>query len=116
MSMPILKKNYFLVVAHDQPGAGANRAKHAQEHLAYNQPFTEKGLLVAGGGVLPDGVNSSDADAQGRMVGSYFIFQADTTEQVWDSLRKDTFYASGEVWDHSKITVTPVLPAFPRVE
>ena len=72
------------------------------------------------------------------MVGSYYIFQADTAEQVWESLRKDAFYASGEVvsaratssegaddltvpdicvqWDHSRITITPVLPAFPRVE
>ena len=47
MSIPILKKNYFLVVLHDQPDAWSNRAKHAQEHLAYNRPLTEKGLLGA---------------------------------------------------------------------
>ena len=93
---------------------------------------------VAGGAVLPDGVSSSDTDAQRKMVGSYYIFQADTADQVWDSLKRDSFYASGEVvsarattsegvddlnipdiciqWDHSRITITPVLPAFPRVE
>ena len=45
MSMPILKKNYFLVAAHDRPDAWSNRVKHPQEHLAYNRPLTEKGFL-----------------------------------------------------------------------
>ena len=30
-------------------------------------------------------------------MGSYIVLQADTVEQVWDSLKKDVFYASGEV-------------------
>ncbi|KAM5545108.1 hypothetical protein V8D89_001219, partial [Ganoderma adspersum] len=139
---PNPQNNYFLVVAHDQPDAGARRAKHVQEHMAYNQPFAENGRVVAGGGLLPDGANASDADVHGKIVGSYIVFQADTAEQVWDSLKKDVFYASGEVvgaratsfrgwqqgadsvivpgvyvqWDHSRIAVTPVFSAFPRVE
>ena len=45
MSVPTLKKNCFLVVAHDQPDAGARRAKHVPEHMAYNQPFAESGRI-----------------------------------------------------------------------
>ncbi|PIL32844.1 hypothetical protein GSI_04961 [Ganoderma sinense ZZ0214-1] len=116
MSVPTLKKNYFLVVAHDQPDAEARRTKHAQEHMAYNQPLIENGTLVVGGGVLPDGVQSSDAHVLAKVRGSYLIIQADTAEHVWDSLKKDAFYSSGEVWDHGRITVTPVFPAFPQVE
>ncbi len=33
----------------------------------------------------------------GKIVGSYLVIQADTMEQVWDSLKKDIFYSSGEV-------------------
>ena len=45
MSVPTRKKNYFLVVAHDQPDAGARRAKHIPAHMAYNQPFAESGRI-----------------------------------------------------------------------
>ena len=42
-------------------------------------------------------MNASDGDVHTKIVGSYMVFQADTPEQVWDSLKKDAFYASGEV-------------------
>ena len=45
MSLPTLTKNYFLVVAYDQPDSGTLRAKHTPEHMAYNQPFIDNGYL-----------------------------------------------------------------------
>ncbi|EJF57247.1 hypothetical protein DICSQDRAFT_183295 [Dichomitus squalens LYAD-421 SS1] len=116
MSAPTLKKNYFLIVAPDLPGANANRVKHTPEHLTYNRPLSENGYIVAGGALLPEGSNSSDAGVHDNLAGSYLVVQADTIEQAWDALKKDVYYSSGEVWDQSKVTVTPVWVALPKVE
>ncbi|KAI0753510.1 hypothetical protein C8Q80DRAFT_1095962 [Daedaleopsis nitida] len=112
MSAPL--KNYFLVYAPDLPNA--QRAKHSPEHMKQNVPLVQSGCIVAGGGLLPQDVNSSDANVLGKITGSFLVVQAETMETAWETLKKDAFYTSGEVWDREKITVTPVFVGVPSVE
>ncbi|KAI0740619.1 hypothetical protein C8Q76DRAFT_198115 [Earliella scabrosa] len=109
-----LKYNYFLVNAPDQPNS--QRAKHGAEHLQQNAPLAQSGYVVVGGALLPTGAVSSDADALAKLVGSVIIVKAESVDHVWETLKKDVFYTSGEVWDNTKITVTPVYIGVPQVE
>ncbi|TFK84856.1 hypothetical protein K466DRAFT_495826 [Polyporus arcularius HHB13444] len=114
MSVPALKKNYYLIHAPDIPNA--QRAKHIAAHMATSAPLVQSGYIVAGGGFLPQTAHSSDADALAKISGSFILVQADTAEQAWETLRKDAFWESGEVWDREKVTVTPVYVGVPKVE
>ncbi|RDX47480.1 hypothetical protein K466DRAFT_210106 [Polyporus arcularius HHB13444] len=111
---PAPKKNYYHIHALDIPNA--QRAKHNAGHLEITLPLVESGYIVAAGGLLPQTAHSTDADAFTKISGSFFIVQADTAEQAWETLKKDPFWHSGEVWDHEKTTVTPAYVAVPRVE
>ncbi len=59
--------------------------------------LTNFDLAVAAGGLLPQTAHSTDADAFTKISGSFFIVQADTAEQAWETLKKDPFWHSGEV-------------------
>ena len=52
---------------------------------------------VAGGGLLQKGTMTTDADAKEKMNGSCIIVRAESEAQVWETLRLDPFYTSGEV-------------------
>ena len=91
---------------------------------------------MAGGGILPDGVHYSDADALDKVTGSFVVVRADTAESVWEYLKKDPFYTSGEVvriavayytgrntdfrltgqWNRDTIRVTSVFLGAPKVQ
>ncbi|KAI0800383.1 hypothetical protein C8Q74DRAFT_1323925 [Fomes fomentarius] len=116
MSPPVSKnsKNYFLVNAPDIPNA--QRAKHTPLHMQQNTPLLENGYYVVGAAILPAGSHSSDAGVHSKIAGSVCIVKVNDAEEVWETLKKDVFYTSGEVWDCAKITVTPVFIAFPTVE
>ena len=43
VSLPTLKKDYFLVIAPDLPGASANLANHDPERQTYNASLLQKG-------------------------------------------------------------------------
>ncbi|KAH9925923.1 uncharacterized protein BXZ73DRAFT_49637 [Epithele typhae] len=106
-------KNNFLVHILDLPDAYAERMKHSPVHMEQNGPIMESGRLVAAGGILQSGARSSDADALQKVVGSWMVASAETEEEVWELLRKDIYYTSGEVWDHKKITVSATFVAIP---
>ncbi|RPD58153.1 hypothetical protein L226DRAFT_537289 [Lentinus tigrinus ALCF2SS1-7] len=114
MSFAASKKNYYLINAPDI--SNSQRAKHTPQHMENSMPLVRSGYIVAAGVFLPAGINSSDADAVNKASGSYVIVQADTVEQAWATLKEDVFWTSGEVWDHDKLTVTPVYVAVPKVE
>ncbi|KAI0741861.1 hypothetical protein C8Q80DRAFT_1196684 [Daedaleopsis nitida] len=39
----------------------------------------------------------SDADAMDNVTGSFIVLRANNVEQIWDVLKSDSFYVSGEV-------------------
>ena len=53
--------------------------------------------IAAGGGVLKKGTLTTDADIMSKLTGSAFFVRADSEEEVWENLRKDPYYTSGEV-------------------
>ncbi|KAI0705314.1 hypothetical protein C8T65DRAFT_653010 [Cerioporus squamosus] len=114
MSVPTLKKNYYLINAPDLPNA--QRAKHTPQHMVASAPLVQSGYIVAGGGLLPQTADSSDADAITKISGSFLVVQADTAEHALEKLKEDPFWTSGEVWDREKVTVTPVYVGVPKVE
>ncbi|KAH9925927.1 uncharacterized protein BXZ73DRAFT_543, partial [Epithele typhae] len=75
----------------------AQRAKHLAENTENSTPFVQSGRVVLAGGVLRDGVVSSQADARQKVKGSLMIASAETAEELWDFIRKDIFWTSREV-------------------
>ncbi|KAI0628390.1 hypothetical protein C8Q77DRAFT_1162133 [Trametes polyzona] len=104
------KLNYFLVHIPDLPNA--QRTKHEREHIEHNGLLIQSGLIRLGGGLLPPETKATDADAHQKIVGSWIIVQADSIDAVSSVVKKDIYYTSGEVWDHEKIQITPVLMPF----
>ncbi|KAI0827645.1 hypothetical protein BC628DRAFT_145746 [Trametes gibbosa] len=109
MSSSTPQSNFFIVQAEDLPNA--ERVKHTGVHMAQNTPLISSGIIRAGGGLLPKAVKSSDADATQRIIGSWIVVQAVSVDAVWETIKKDIFYTSGEVWDREKILVTPAYMA-----
>ncbi|KAH9856785.1 hypothetical protein C2E23DRAFT_721954 [Lenzites betulinus] len=105
--------DYFMIKAMDVPNS--ERVKHTELHVAQNTPLISSGIIRAGGGLLPQDVKSSDANARQNIIGSFIIVQATSIDAVWETIKKDIFYTSGEVWDHEKITVTPAYMAIKQV-
>ncbi|KAI0359268.1 hypothetical protein OH77DRAFT_1434549 [Trametes cingulata] len=114
MDLPKLKNNYYLVYIQDVPNS--QRSKHEEEHMHQNLPLIQNGYIKVGGALLPPDGKSTDADALNELVGSFMIVQADSAEAVWELLKKDAYYTSGEVWDHNKIFVTPAYVATTEVK
>ncbi|KAI0333278.1 hypothetical protein GY45DRAFT_1319889 [Cubamyces sp. BRFM 1775] len=112
--LPKLKKNYFFVYAPDIPNA--QRTKHIPEHMVQNTPLIKNGVIKLGGGLLTADAKSTDADARDKIDGSFIVIQGESTEEVWALVKKDVFYTSGEVWDHSKIVVKPAFLAIPEAK
>lgn len=50
-----------------------------------------------GGGLLPADVKSTDPGAEDKIVGSFIVVKAESIDVVWDTIKKDIFYTSGEV-------------------
>ncbi|TFK84842.1 hypothetical protein K466DRAFT_552933 [Polyporus arcularius HHB13444] len=109
MSSP--RDSYFLIVAPDVPNS--QREKYKTQHIEYNTPSIQGGYIVSGGALLPDGTVAADADALEKLSGSFIIVKADSSEKVWEKLKGDIYYSSGEVWDHGKLQVTSIFLAIP---
>ena len=54
-------------------------------------------LVVAAGGLLAKGALSSDADAFQKSKGGFMIVKAADEATVWEKLKVDPYYTSGEV-------------------
>ena len=57
-----------------------------------------------GGGVLPPDSKTSDADVFQKVDGTFIVVRGESVEDVWEKLKKDVFYASGEVVSISAVT------------
>ncbi|KAJ3013967.1 hypothetical protein NUW54_g1432 [Trametes sanguinea] len=111
---PTFKNNYFLVYISDVPNA--QRSKHQEAHLTHNLSMIQNGTIKAGGALLAPTSKTSDPDALKNVTGSWFVLRAENIEKAWDIVKQDPFYASGEVWDQERITVTAAYTAIQEVK
>ncbi|KXN90142.1 hypothetical protein AN958_04632 [Leucoagaricus sp. SymC.cos] len=103
----------FLVYAPDKTEEGTleKRLSVRSQHLESAKAKFTTGLVRVGGVLLtPESVATSDAPK--KMIGSVFIYEADSIEQVWETVKGDIYYTSG-VWDTEKLTVLPYIIATP---
>ena len=80
----------YLVIARDgqDPEAPARRAAVRAQHLEGARPLAEHGTMKVGGAIL---------DAQGGMIGSALILEADDEAAVRALLEQDVYHRAG-VW------------------
>ncbi|CCM05874.1 uncharacterized protein FIBRA_08111 [Fibroporia radiculosa] len=107
---PALHK--FFVYAPDLPGPETpkRRVAHLPEHFKTALPLIKSGFIVYGGGVLtPESVSMPGAEE--IMIGSFLICAGESLEAVLETLKKDVFYHSGEVWDVEKLVILPAKVA-----
>ncbi|KAL7277530.1 hypothetical protein ACG7TL_008453 [Trametes sanguinea] len=111
---PTYKHNYFLVHILDVPDA--QHTKHLEAHAKVFMPLMQNGTLKIGGALLPQTTKTSDSDVLKKTIGAWMIIRAEDIETVWEIIKQDPFYTSGEVWDHDKITVTPAYMVLTEVK
>jgi uncharacterized protein YciI len=92
----------FLVIARDgqDPEAPARRAAVRTEHLLGARTLAERGTLHVGGAML---------DAQGTMIGSTMLLEADDEAAVRAILEHDVYHRAG-VW--RSVEIHPFKRAF----
>ncbi|KAH9485231.1 Protein YciI [Psilocybe cubensis] len=103
----------FFVYAPDktEPGTLERRLSVREKHLVGAKVSHESGFIRIGGAVTtPDAITNPDAPK--NMVGSTFLFEAESIDQVKKYIENDIYYTSG-VWDPEKIVILPFFSAFP---
>ncbi|KAF9484511.1 hypothetical protein BDN70DRAFT_872544 [Pholiota conissans] len=112
-SSAVSTKHRFFVYAPDKTEEGtlARRLSVRPQHLEGAKSGHESGFIRIGGMVTtPEAVTNPDAPKQ--MVGSTFIFEADSLDEVKKAIESDIYYTAG-VWDSEKIVILPFFSAFP---
>ena len=54
--------------------------------------------------MLPPDSKTSDADVFQKVDGTFIVVRGESVEDVWEKLKKDVFYTSGEVVSISALT------------
>ncbi|KJA27721.1 hypothetical protein HYPSUDRAFT_156978 [Hypholoma sublateritium FD-334 SS-4] len=106
-------KHRFFVYAPDKTEEGtlARRLSVRPKHIEGAKVGHESGFIRIGGMfTTPEAVINPEAPKQ--MLGSTFIFEAESLEQVKKYIESDIYYTSG-VWDPEKIVILPFFSAFP---
>ncbi|KIM45093.1 hypothetical protein M413DRAFT_441756 [Hebeloma cylindrosporum] len=106
-------RHRFFVYAPDktEDGTLARRLAVRERHLVGAKEGHESGFIRIGGMLTtPDAVTNPEAPR--KMLGSTFIFEAESIEEVKKSIEGDIYYTSG-VWDPEKIVILPFFSAFP---
>nr|GAT48822.1 predicted protein [Mycena chlorophos] len=101
----------FLVYApdHTDKDAFSRRMSVRATHLdVAKQNIANGKFLVAGALLTPESLHSEEK----KMVGSSFIVEAETLEEVKEIMEKDIYYTSG-VWDPEKLVILPFVAATP---
>ncbi|KAF8875800.1 hypothetical protein CPB84DRAFT_1689464 [Gymnopilus junonius] len=106
-------RHRFFVYAPDktEPGTLERRLSVREQHLVGARAGHESGFIRIGGMLTtPDAITNPDAPK--KMVGSAFILEAETIDQVKNMIENDIYYTSG-VWDPEKVVILPFFSAFP---
>ena len=78
----------YALVRRDRPSRAENRARLHSAHAAYQDPFLK--LIVYGGGLVKDGVDTSGDVNIHDVTGNIIVFEADR-ETVEDFHRNDPY-------------------------
>ncbi|TEB37487.1 hypothetical protein FA13DRAFT_1705674 [Coprinellus micaceus] len=100
-----------LETAHERTGQGLIRMLDTvvnSVHAALTIP--PPSLVLEAACSTPESIASPDAPK--KLIGSTFIYQAESLEEVKKLVESDVYYQSG-VWDPEKIVITPFAPATP---
>ncbi|KAF9567916.1 hypothetical protein CPC08DRAFT_626012 [Agrocybe pediades] len=111
-SSATIKHNFF-VYAPDktEPGTLQRRLSVRETHLGGAKERHETGFIQIGGAITtPEAITNPDAPK--NMVGSVFLIQAESIDDVKKMIENDIYYTSG-VWDADKIVIAPFFSAFP---
>lgn len=103
----------FFVYAPDKTEEGTfeRRLSVRPTHLETAKERTLKGIIRIGGALLtPESIATPTADK--KMIGSTFICEADTIDEVKALIQSDIYYTAG-VWDADKIVILPFAAATP---
>ncbi|RPD57323.1 hypothetical protein L226DRAFT_467600 [Lentinus tigrinus ALCF2SS1-7] len=109
-SAPATRHN-FIVYAPDMTDAGAlqRRLSVRPAHLEKAAEYIQGGMFkVAGAMLSPESIASPTAEK--KMVGSVFICEAESLEDVRKFMESDVYYTSG-VWDKDKLVILPLALA-----
>ncbi|KAF9497321.1 hypothetical protein BDN71DRAFT_1467774 [Pleurotus eryngii] len=103
----------FFVYAPDktEDGTFEKRLSVRPEHVEMAKKNIADGIIRVGGFLLtPESIATPDAPK--KMIGSTFIVEAASIDEVRKLVEGDIYYKSG-VWDADKITILPFLPVTP---
>jgi len=111
MSNPIRPK--FFVYAPDNitEGTFAKRLSVRSEHIERVKGIYANGIIRVGGVLLSPESLSAPPESQ-KMVGSTFICEAESLDDVKKLVEEDIYYKEG-VWDKEKIVILPMIAATP---
>ncbi|KIY71136.1 hypothetical protein CYLTODRAFT_419139 [Cylindrobasidium torrendii FP15055 ss-10] len=106
-------KSFFFVYAPDMtdPGALERRLAVRSKHFEDAGPRFDKGLIRIAGAQLDENTPELEG-GQKNMVGSIFICEATSIEEIREIITTDIYYTSG-VWDKEKLVIRPFLSARP---
>ncbi|KAJ8518046.1 hypothetical protein ONZ45_g4849 [Pleurotus djamor] len=103
----------FFVYAPDKTEEGTyeRRLSVRPQHLEMAKENIAKGFIRVGAALLtPESIATPDAEK--KLIGSTFICEAETLEDVKKAVEADIYYTSG-VWDAEKIVILPLIAATP---
>ncbi|KAG8984298.1 hypothetical protein FRB90_005415 [Tulasnella sp. 427] len=97
--------NIFVVWAPDDeaPGTFEKRMSVREEHAARGR--ADPTVRLGGPMLTPESVTGGDK----KLIGSMFLIEAATIEEVREKIELDVYWRTG-VWDKSKVTILPFLP------
>ncbi|RDX47528.1 hypothetical protein OH76DRAFT_1354079 [Lentinus brumalis] len=104
-------RHKFIVYAPDMTDADTlqRRLSVRPAHLEKAAEYIKDGMFkVAGAMLTPESIASPTAEK--KMVGSVFICEAESLEEVRKVMQSDVYYTSG-VWDKEKLVILPVALA-----
>ncbi|TFK25551.1 hypothetical protein FA15DRAFT_590427 [Coprinopsis marcescibilis] len=108
---PVLHKFFVYTPDKSEDGTFERRLGVRPQHLEVAHERNLAGIVKLGGAVLtPESIASPSA--QRKMIGSVFIFEAESLEDVKKMIEGDVYYTSG-VWDPEKIVILPFVNATP---
>ncbi|KAJ4468348.1 hypothetical protein J3R30DRAFT_3715290 [Lentinula aciculospora] len=111
MSNPVRPKFFVYAPDKTEEGTFAKRVAVRSEHLTRMKTILEAGTIRVGGVLLSPESLSAPLEGQ-KMVGSTFICEAESLDDVKKMVEEDVYYKEG-VWDKEKIVVLPMLAATP---
>ncbi|KAF8629139.1 hypothetical protein AX17_005725 [Amanita inopinata Kibby_2008] len=104
-------RHRFMVYAPDKQEEGTfeRRTSVRPQHRVSLQKNIEQGVILVGGALAtPESIAREDK----RLIGSMFICEAESIEEVKKMVESDIYY-TGNVWDAERIVILPMLLATP---